>query len=938
MSNENSAPLWLDLKTEYIDDNFESVLKYLQRSSYSSEKDAFYKVTIDLLKKRVEEVIKEVSEYPLYSGVEDQEHLAFQTRLIAAYILTKGEENLPCEVLMAFLETLALQSKPENVREIFAISMPVFCGLISCIKGFSWSDVTSYSPQIFVCKVIRETKKDNKAEQACYYENHGILVVEKGKVRLYPCCQREFCSSRNNFVSSISLANDVFQVLSRQDDKLKQSDSSNYQKIDSYTKETLGILNDIHPTPLEKRRYSDDEIIDVEIISIDQNCIMLRTINPNYESITGPLDEESVFFYQINDYKKYLREGDFIPVKLSQKRASSFSIVDTLKEFLLNYYNYYNECLAVAKTVEQNKIVWWTEYGFPVYSNPAVKGVSEGDFATIQITNKASNGYIQGRYVEHRDDKFDVEESKDMFLSSFVYDKSSYSMPTPEFDMQAMSQTMVRMLCSSMYFYQKSLSSMIERYRYLTACKFLAALTEDTVSLGYISFVSDYLRNLAFFAQGKYDDIKPLEPKAEFESVLSARRKVNTIEVLMNYGKKDDNGLLDRVIEDDESLELARIAKLVQSCNRISDVVSSAMLNSIKREITKSLSADSENEGDLDEDNGIYLGMEDRLREFKSSFVYPPAQGMTANLSVQSKNIFKGLCAFLNSELGGTLYLGVSDIGYVTGIDQDLKYLKKNHDAYIRLIQDEAKKYFDIDVIDHWDFKLLYDGKVVAINVHPYEYGVVEFNGNAYIRLTGESVQMSEAHKNQLLSKRILPDKDKVKNLARIQSAIREERIVILHNYSSSHSGVIADRRVEPFYLDKYGTSVWCYDIDSKDNKVFSISRIGYVSILEDKWVNKLLHKKLKTDIFHLSGEKGINVTLQLDLMAKNLICEEYPESKNVIKKMKDSDNWTLNTEVYKIEGIGRFYIGLAEHIKIINAPELKEYAKAYFERMLKEV
>ena len=59
--------------------------------------------------------------------------------------------------------------------------------------------------------------------------------------------------------------------------------------------------------------------------------------------------------------------------------------------------------------------------------------------------------------------------------------------------------------------------------------------------------------------------------------------------------------------------------------------------------------------------------------------------------------------------------------------------------------------------------------------------------------------------------------------------------------------------------------------------------------------------------------------------MAKNLLVEEFPSAKEFIKPHKgDNSIWYFDTEVYQMEGIGRFYLGLANHIKILRTPELE--------------
>ena len=191
------------------------------------------------------------------------------------------------------------------------------------------------------------------------------------------------------------------------------------------------------------------------------------------------------------------------------------------------------------------------------------------------------------------------------------------------------------------------------------------------------------------------------------------------------------------------------MATLVQSCNRLKEVINPAMQNIIKREIVSSLAVETEGETDLEEENGIYLGIENDRQEFKTSFFHAP---QSAKEQRQEINIFRGVCAFLNTTEGGTLYLGVNDLGYVHGIDEEIAYLQKisygNYkgvDGYMRYITDRAKTYFNIDVVVNIKTRPMYDNKVVALEITPYEYGIVKLDGQAYLRVNGESVAINEA-------------------------------------------------------------------------------------------------------------------------------------------------------------------------------------------------
>ena len=85
-----------------------------------------------------------------------------------------------------------------------------------------------------------------------------------------------------------------------------------------------------------------------------------------------------------------------------------------------------------------------------------------------------------------------------------------------------------------------------------------------------------------------------------------------------------------------------------------------------------------------------------------------------------------------------------------------------------------------------------------------------------------------------------------------------------------------------------------------------------------------------------MTGDRTIHVSLQLDLMAKNLLVEEFPKAKDYVKGHKGDENvWYFDTDVCSIEGVGRFYIGLASHITILEGEELKRYANEFARKYL---
>ena len=176
--------------------------------------------------------------------------------------------------------------------------------------------------------------------------------------------------------------------------------------------------------------------------------------------------------------------------------------------------------------------------------------------------------------------------------------------------------------------------------------------------------------------------------------------------------------------------------------------------------------------------------------------------------------------------------------------------------------------------------------------------------------------------------------KELAEHIELLGQAIREKKRVILKSYESSHSHEVSDRFIEPFEFTTNYIDVWGYDLEKKENRVFKISRIGRVSLLDDSWCNEERHEKSKTDCFRISSFEQSRVKLELSIMAKNLLIEEYPLAEKDIRK--EGDKWILETMVSGMEGVGRFFLGLAHEIKILESDELKEYTRKFVERYLK--
>ena len=169
-------------------------------------------------------------------------------------------------------------------------------------------------------------------------------------------------------------------------------------------------------------------------------------------------------------------------------------------------------------------------------------------------------------------------------------------------------------------------------------------------------------------------------------------------------------------------------------------------------------------------------------------------------------------------------------------------------------------------------------------------------------------------------------------NYMLLQSAMKDHKCVVLHNYASSNSLTVRDRLVEPFMFLGEDTDVRAYEVESGRNKTFKISRISIVEILDKEWENTNKHRNAFTDMFRYSGEVRHHVVLRLDVSSCNFMQEEYPHSLRMIRP-DDDTHWLFETDVATYDAIARFILGLYDHIDVLGDKGLKKFLRDKIKR-----
>lgn len=170
---------------------------------------------------------------------------------------------------------------------------------------------------------------------------------------------------------------------------------------------------------------------------------------------------------------------------------------------------------------------------------------------------------------------------------------------------------------------------------------------------------------------------------------------------------------------------------------------------------------------------------------------------------------------------------------------------------------------------------------------------------------------------------------ENARNVNSIIEAIENKKQIILKNYTSAHSKKVSDRIVEPLSFTTNYIQVWAYELSSGKNKLFKLSRIGKVEILDKDWEYEMEHQEGLMDLFRINSFEQIPVKLKLGLRAASLLVEEYPLGEKYLSPLPyDPSYFILDTWVCGYEGIGRFVLGLLDDIEILEGEGLKQFLK----------
>ena len=463
-----------------------------------------------------------------------------------------------------------------------------------------------------------------------------------------------------------------------------------------------------------------------------------------------------------------------------------FAMRDMITEYIddvrINdlFYNSRLTCVLNNRNDFINRVPAISNEGFSVSVAPApgmsVDDLKKGMIVEVDNISEGPNGYLNGSFLrESPESRFNTSEAFHQLMLGYA----NHEVYNPEKDkdelenVRLIDQAHVGELMAIIDTKATLEEDNVKSYNYLNFCRLLAILLENKERIAYYDnrlTLLEILNDFALFDKvdtSKIDHIADTEPEL-FERNAMLRHDFMQLRIIGCLDSEEHYEELYRWSSCNEDPQLQQLASLVLSHNFVkkSGLLSQAgdILDKI-RALLKLHKSSS---------NKKNYGKEDFHTEFKTSIIYPE-NSMKVDVEAQTVKIMQEICAFLNAE-GGHLYLGVSDIGYEMGVEEDLKnpLFKGSRDKYEVYVNNKIVYYLGQEgahyVHTHFDDEV--SNAVLIIDIEPCP--TPKAVGTIYYERMGTSARkVNDNYKDKFLALRKQWAEEHVPRLVQTQEEIQ---------------------------------------------------------------------------------------------------------------------------------------------------------------------
>lgn len=711
MATVNRPQFWLQIKKEYILDNFENMINYLSHYDYfPSEDNHDFDSTLECMEQLIDEIWNNIIVTPFFRNAELPYGQSLAIRLICAHILASHKAGKTAHRSIMTLAYILIKSDINFDLDTLTSTYDI---MVNCIRkrklvnaGFTWNDlVPEHINELVMMYRVRIMRfaESTSGDPAYYLERNGLLVFQPSGLPDL-CLANRAKYTQGKFEVLFGLPR-LLRVLT---DKENFEYTDDFSRMYHITQRLLKKQESYIAVPEARREtYDYDDTFPVRIISKFGWRLEAETIDPKYNKIVGKvLLEMPPRRPKMRTMNELLNVGDTIMVYPSNRDGYSFEIYDAFEDY---YRKYASECASQQRTAifsnhYSKGTEWITRDGIRVgidCSKTNTLDETDAELFRYAIDNQTpivlktykdapditkEDFYVYGEpYDLSEDDSesnvFTADDADRTMIGNFMefsrLKAEECGMGICVGELKETSAEECAMLIPIMHRIGNcGVISCRGRLEYNSACAMLCKMTGHDEELAYIDHENRYLYELVMFASDK--EVTPLSHPDILSGNNETEKREKVVSTLMQYKKKDFMQSSRLNVSTAGTDLLSKVGALVSASNNLIGIIDEYELNNIKQTIARMLQVEDEYVSILDD--RTYYGVESISQEFKSSVVFPPynqrrSPDHITDPELQKWAIIKAVCGFLNSRSGGELLIGVNDAGYATGLEEDIHKL-----------------------------------------------------------------------------------------------------------------------------------------------------------------------------------------------------------------------------------------------------------------------
>ena len=450
----------------------------------------------------------------------------------------------------------------------------------------------------------------------------------------------------------------------------------------------------------------------------------------------------------------------------AERQTYMFDCMQFVDEFIKGEVEYgeKSDCLLLHFDRNNNVYLGVTSYGYGIFLPVGSGGAhyDVGKAVRVRETDCSRPYAIQGEIIGNAEGYVDVKAAAEDVLAGYWQstDSKVYEESVEELEEEAMAiseeqfpQSYMTEIVSLLDHKAVLSTDNVEAYAFLAVARIVARMTGDEVMAEYLAQREEFLCVLDdYAANGSVDDARLERLGGENGDMLDRypylRQRLTEMRIVNCLGRAEKNPFLWNVCNEyDRDHILSRLARLMLSYNMAEGFVLYDFQKAVVAKIKGLLNVNVE----LPK---VYsFGEESQLKEFKTSIVFPPDNGMRADKIQQTFNVMKVLCGMVNS-YGGTLYLGVhNETGTAKGLAEDLAYFEGSKDKFDNYVRSNIRVALGdrVNAAVTITYPEAGNHYVYAINVVPSKQPVVLKLDNHYYLREGASTYPVELRELQTI-------------------------------------------------------------------------------------------------------------------------------------------------------------------------------------------